>query len=614
MVFGFSILSLLHVFWVWDLRLPKPVSLEHDSVGDWVEHRLAGKGCGLRVFEMYKTYGNIMRLRQILSVLARHGFSHFLSQIHIFEYAPWLGRLIEPGAKDKNATDDLPTRLAQAFQELGPAFIKLGQLLATRPDIVSPDFQKAFAKLQDEVEPLPGNTIVPILEGSLGKSVGEVFASFTHEAAASGSIGQVHYAELLDGTQVVVKIKRPGIDKTIEEDLSLLASLAELVEKHIPELAVVRPVSTIAEFRRAMEYELDFVGEASCAEKFRDSMGDPPIVKVPVVYWDYVSRGVLVTERLRGKPLSQATNLSLKIRRSIAAKLVECFMHQYFETGFFHSDPHPGNIFILVDCHVGLLDFGQVGHLSEELRHVLAAILIALRDLDTDAMVNLYSEVGEFSPNANIQGFRYDLTNLIDRHYGVPADRVDFSLLSQEVLSVARRNGLHLPRNFVLLIKSFVTIAGVVQQLDPDFRLDEAVRPFARRLVMNLYSPANLAKRGWNLASRFMSLFRRMPDDARDLLEKARAGKLTIVFHHENLNNVAERTGRAVDRLTLGIIIAAIIISSSIILVSNPGSMPGGDTPIISGLTFSALFSAAGFIGATLVGIYVAWGIFRDKN
>lgn len=573
-----------------------------------------GEGKNLKFWDMYKTYGNIVRLRQILTVLIRHGFSHFLHQIHLFEYAPWLGRLIEPSSGDKEIGGDLPSRLAHAFQELGPAFIKLGQLLATRPDIVSPPFQRAFAKLQDDVNPLPGSETTPILEKSLGKPIPEVFAEFSDTAAASGSIGQVHFAQLRDGTRVVVKIKRPGIDKQIEEDLSLLESLAVLVERHMPELANIRPVATVAEFRRVMENELNFVGEASCTAKFADSLGENPGVKVPTVFWEFVTREVLVTERLRGKSLSQAGVLAPEVRADIAETLVKCFMHQYFETGFFHADPHPGNIFISPDGGVGLLDFGQVGHLSDDLRHNLASILVSLRDGEIDSMVDLYAEIGEFSANANLDGFRNDLTSLIDRNYGVPADRIDFSALMQDVLSVARRNGLYLPRNFVLLTKSLVTIAAVVRDLDPAFRLDEAIKPFARRLAVNMFNPVNVGKRAWRIGSRFAGLFRRIPEDARDLLEKARAGKFTIVFHHENLQNVAERTGRAVDRLTLGIIIASVVISSSIILVSGPGNLPGGDQPVLIGLSPSVLVAAIGFVGALMVGVYVAWGIFRDKS
>jgi ubiquinone biosynthesis protein len=564
---------------------------------------------------MYKTYGNIMRLRQILTVLAKRGFSHFLARMRIHDYAPWIGRLMDP-VKDRGdpVGRDLPNQLAQAFQELGPAFIKLGQLLATRPDIVSEDFQQAFARLQDKVEPLPPETIVPALEASLGRPLDGVFRKFDRNAVASGSIGQAHNATLPGGEDVVVKVQRPGIGKVIQDDLALLEWFAELIEDHIPELSVVRPVSIIQEFRRAMENELDFVGEASYTSKFREMLKDDAGIAVPKVYWEYVSHSVLVLERLRGTPLTRAGDLSAEHRGRIAAVLADCFMRQCFLEGFFHADPHPGNIFIMPDGGVGLLDFGQVGRLSEEQRHVLGFMLVALVRGETDAMADLYAEIGEFSPDANAANFRQDLAGLVDRYFGMPADRIDFASLIQELLAVARRNGLHLPRSFVMLSKSLVTIAGVLRELYPDFRLDAAVKPFARKLVLGMANPAAAAKRGWNTASRILGLLRRMPDDAKDLVEKAKAGKFTIVFHHENLHDVVERISRSFDRFAFGVIAAAVIIGCSIILVSGQNAMPASDLPIVGRVPLSVVVAFVGFFGSILVVLYMAWGIFRDKS
>jgi ubiquinone biosynthesis protein len=563
---------------------------------------------------MHRTYGNIKRLRHILSVFIRHGFSHVLHQMRVFDYVPRIGRLIEPSTTAETG-DDLPRRLAHAFQELGPTFIKLGQLLATRPDIVPAPFQAAFAKLQDNVIPLPGEKIVPILASALGRSPEEFFSTFDTAATAAGSIGQVHLAVERDGTAVVVKIRRPGIERLIQEDLALLETLGELVERYVSELAVIRPLATVNELRRVMESELDFIGEASRASKFRESLGENPGVVVPRVRWDLVTREVLVTERLSGRPLSQAeADLSPLDRREIAAGLADCFLRQYFVTGFFHADPHPGNIFILPSGEVGLIDFGQVGHLPENLRYTLGQMLLALKTGDIDGMVDLYAEIGEFSSSTSVQSFRYDLGVLIDRNWGVPVNRIDFSVLSQELLTLARRNGVYLRRDFVLIGKSFVTIAGVIRSLDPDFRLDQALAPFVRRLLIGLYHPAGAVKRGWRLASRFMGLIRRVPEDARDLLEKARAGKLTIVFHHENLNGVAERAARALDRLTMGIVIAALVIAGSIVFVAGPGSRPaeGGVPPV--GIPLATFLAAGAFLGAILLGAYVLWGIFHDRN
>ena len=564
---------------------------------------------------MRRTYVNIRRLRQILTVLARHGFSHFLERMRITEYLPWVGRLIKDIGHAHDPEMDLPYRLASAFEELGPVYVKLGQILAVRPDLIPPEFQLAFSRMQDKVPPVPGSEIIPLVEKSLGHPLEELFRSFGTEAFAAGSIGQVHNAELPDGTPVIVKVRRPDIEKLIEEDTNLLDALAELVDKHIPELANVRPRMLVGELRRTIYNELDFIGEGAYATKFRQSLDGDSDVCVPRIYWDHVTREVLVMERIEGRGLNDVGFLCAAERNRVAGAVADCFMRQYFETGLFHGDPHPGNILYRPDGMVCLIDFGQTGHITEDLRRILGRMLMALKDGDTDLMVNLYAEVGEFAPDANIQGFRSDLANFVDRNYGMPADRVDFSLLAQESLNIARRNGLYLPRDFVLLLKSLMLVAGVVRELDPSFRLDVAITPAVKRLALKLYRPDVMAQRGWKLLNRFTGLVRRMPDDLRDLMDKARDGRFTINFHHDNLNGVAERTGRAMDRLTLGIIAAAVIIGSSIVLsAGQTGPVSGYVIPIFGGVSVPVILASIGFMLALVLAALVSWGIFRDKN
>ena len=573
------------------------------------------KGVFLNIWDMRRTYINIRRLQHILTVLAKHGFSHFLERMRITEYLPWVGRLIKEAPKSSDPDMDLPNRLASAFEELGPVYVKLGQILSVRPDLIPVEFQIAFARMQDRVPPLPGELIVPVIEKALGKTVGELFEEFNPVAIAAGSIGQVHSATLLNGSQAIAKAKRPDIEAQIDEDTNLIEALADLVDRHIPELAAIRPRMLASELRRTIYNELDFVGEASYATKFRETMCEDPRVKVPEIFWPYVTRDTLVMERIEGKGLGEVGFLSKGERHRVARVVADCFMRQYFETGLFHGDPHQGNILYCPDGMVAIIDFGQTGHLSDDLRRTLGRILMALKDNDTDLMVDLYAEVGEFSPDANIQGFRFDLANFVDRNYGIPADRVDFSLMAQESLSIARRNGLYLPRDFVLLVKSLMLVAGVIRDLDPGFRLDVAITPAVRRVTLKMYRPEIMAKRGWKFLSRFTGLMRRMPDDVRDLVEKARAGRFTIVFHHENLQGAAERTGRAMDRLTLGIIGAAVIIGSSIVLsAGQSGPVSGYTLPILGGVSVPVVLSSAGFLLALLLAAYVSWGIFRDKN
>ncbi len=572
---------------------------------------------------MRRAYLNIRRLRQILTVLAKHGFSHFLERMRITDHLPWVGRLITESKRPEDGPGmDLPNRLAAAFEELGPVYIKLGQMLAVRPDLIPAEFRLAFSRLQDQVPAIPGDEIMPEIEKALGKPVGEVFESFDKTALASGSVGQVHAAALAGGGRgVIVKIKRPGIEKQISEDAGLLAALAELADSYIPELAVVRPKMLAGELSRTLQTEIDFVSEAAYAAKFKQSLedGDGPDVHVPDIFWEYVGRDILVMERIGGRALGDGEFLPPEEKRRVAAVVADCFMKQYFETGLFHGDPHPGNILYRPDGVISLIDFGQTGHLSEELRRTLGLMLMALKDGDTDRIVDIYAEIGEFAPDASIQGFRFDLANFIDRNYGMPADRVDFSEMAQESMSIARRNGLYLPRDFVLLVKSLMLVAGVVRRLDPGFRLDIAIAPAVRRLALKMYRPDIMAKRGFRTLSRFASLFRRMPDDVRDLMDKAKEGRFTINFHHDNLQGVADRTGRAVDRLTLGIIAAAIIVGSSIVLSAGQSGavshyeIPAA-VPLLGGVSVPVILATMGFLLALVLAALVSWGIFRDKS
>ncbi len=570
----------------------------------------------MNIWDMRRTYINIRRLRQILTVLAGHGFSHFLERMRITEYLPWVGRLIKDvGHVHHKPEMDIPNRLAAAFEELGPVYVKLGQILAVRPDLIPPEFQAAFSRMQDRVPPIPGGEIVPVLEKSLGKPLSGVFREFSPDAVAAGSIGQVHTAELMDGSAVIVKIRRPDIEKTVEEDANLLDALADLVDRHIPELANVRPKMLVGELRRTIHNELDFRGEAAYAAKFRQSLEGNPAMHVPGIFWDFVTSDVLVMERVEGRGLGDAAFLSDTEKRRVAGAVADCFMRQYFETGLFHGDPHPGNLLYRPDGVVSLIDFGQTGHLSEELRRALGRMLMALKDGDTDLMVDLYADIGEFAPDADIQGFRFDLADFVDRHYGMPAEHIDFSVLAQESLGIARRNGLYLPRDFVLLLKSLMLVAGVVRDLDPGFRLDRALIPAVKRLALTMYRPDVIAGRSWKLLGKFTGILRRIPDDFRDIMDKARAGRFTINFHHDNLQSVADRTGRAMDRLTLGIIAAAVIIGSSIVLsAGQSGPVSGYVIPIFGGVSVPVILASLGFMLALVLAAFVSWGIFRDKN
>ncbi|MCX7933744.1 MAG: AarF/UbiB family protein [Planctomycetota bacterium] len=571
----------------------------------------------MSLFALSRTYGNLKRLQQIISVLARHGFAHVLHRLPLSEYVPGLSYLKLRLEEATGASADLtaPERLTHALQELGATFIKFGQLLATRSDILPPDYTGALARLHDAVAPLPGAVSREIIVARLKSSVEEIFASFDDQPLASGSIGQVHGAVLRDGTEVVVKIKRPGTDERIREDLDLLAALAAIADKHLPELAALRPRMIVEEFARVMEREINFAAEASYTERFaRDFAGDP-LVQVPRVHWRYTTRDTLVLERARGTPLSDRGALARAgvDRRLLAQALSRCFLRQFFITGFFHADPHPGNIFATAAGGLALVDFGQMGHISGEMRRQMALMLFALAEDDVDYLVDAYTEIGTFTSRTDLRLVKSELRSLLDRYYGVPLDRLDFAAAFQEALAIARNNGIVFPRDFVLMLKSLVMVMAVLRDLDPEFRADEAVRPFVRETLRQFWEPAALSRGLGFYLYRLHSLLRRLPADLREILAKLREGEMRIIFHHEALEASVAQFERSVNRLTLGIIIAAITVGSSIVLAAGSRALGWEAVPFLN-IPLAILVSAGGFALALLMGFWVAWGIIRGRR
>jgi len=411
-------------------------------------------------------------------------------------------------------------------------------------------------------------------------------------------------------------VKRPGTDQRVRRDLDLLAGLARLVDDHLPEVRVLRPRMVVEEFARCMERELDFVGEASYTAKFSKTFAEDETVAVPGVHWDYVTRDTLVLDRMKGTCLTDqhALDASGIDRKQLAETLGHCFMRQYFVSGFFHSDPHPGNLFVQSADRVGIIDFGQMGHLSDELRRQLSLTLLALAHGNTDFIVDVYTDIGMFTEQTNLREVKAELRSLVDRYYGIPVSRLDMGEAFQESMAIARENHILLPRDFVLLGKSFVTAMGVVQSLDPDFRADKVVRPFTREIFGNLAQPRSMMQRLGFYFYRVYGMLRRAPEDIRDLLEKAKSGQIRIIFHHEGLDTIGNQVERSANRLTLGIIIAAVIIGSSIVLTAGGETLGQQQLPVIGDFPLSVLVAGLGFALAVFVGLWVVWGILRGKR
>jgi len=543
-------------------------------------------------------------MTQILQVLARHGLGHVVQWMNLQGYLPVFKRLKEvPLQTAPGEGDSLPARTRMVLEELGPTFVKLGQLLSTRPDILPETFVSEFRKLQDRVEPFPSDQAVARVEQELGAGLPDLFTSFERTARASGSIGQVHDAVLKDGRDVVVKVKRPGIESKIMSDLDLLGLLAERA-KAVPDLEPFRPVMLVEEFGRAMQRELDYVGEASSTSRFRESFEGRDGVRCPMVLWDYTTPNVLTLERLSGVKLDEPERLAeLGIDpRVLAQRLLDAFIYQYFESGLFHADPHPGNLMVSSDGVISIIDFGMVGHLDGDLRSHLGTALLGIARKETELIVDVFGELGMVTDMGRASGMRGDILALLDKYYGIPLRHLDAGSVFRDVMQVARRQGILLPRDFVLLGKSLVTVTSIAKSLDPELNLRDTIAPYAKALMLEKVAPKRLAKllgvNAWHVSN----LLHQLPRETRQLLRKALSGDLQIAFRHEGLDHFISELDRASNRLAFSVLVACLVIGSSLIMHAKIGGE-------IFGVSALALM---GYLSAFVLGVWLLIAILRS--
>ena len=557
------------------------------------------------------------RLGRIAQVLAKHGLGHWLQYLGLTRYLgprrPAAGEP-EPAVQ---AMDDisLAQRLVLALEELGPAFVKLGQVLSTRPDIVPEVYVRELRKLQDRVAPFAAAEARRIVEQELKAPIDEVFAEFEDEPVASGSIAQVHRAELRTGEAVVVKVERPGIRATIERDLDVFDWIAGNMER-FQALKVLRPKMIVDEFGRTIRREVDLMCEAAYTERFRAMYADEPKVRIPRVFWEQSTPDVLTLERIEGVTVTDTAQLTpMGVDRvDLSRRLVGLFLRQFFYSGLFHADPHPGNLLIAEDGSIGMVDFGMVGHLDEELREHLGTSLVALVQRDVSMIVDVYLEIGYVEEDADLEGLRREFLVLLDRYYGVPVKRIDLRQAFAESMRIAQQYRIPLPRDFVLLAKSFVTIVGYACELDPDFDITKVARPHALKLLRQKFSPKRLARLGGAYAWQIKNLMREMPGQMRHLSRKLLSGDLRLKMSIEEMASIGPELDRATNRISLSVILGAVVVGSSLLLHARippfVSSLPGlrfftQYAPELS------LLGLVGFLLAGALGMLVAWGIWK---
>jgi ubiquinone biosynthesis protein len=511
------------------------------------------------------TVRDLGRLREIAGVLARHGFGELVERTGLGSLAPW--------KSDKSADTKTSTavRIRQVLEELGPSFVKLGQIVSTRPDLVPPDIIEELQRLQDDVPPVPFEQMRPELEQQLGAPIAEVFAEFDDRPIASASIGQVYRAKLrADGEvhDVVVKAQRPNIASTIERDIDLLYWLAHAIARSTPEAGLYSPVKLVDEFNRAISAELDYAQEADNAERFAENFADLQTVMFPRVYHQASSRKVITLSYIPGEKVLDAVAHGASGER-IAKNALRVCIRMIFEHGFFHADPHPGNILIAGtpdEPILGLIDLGLIGRLSPKLRDRLVDLVIAIGREDYRAIAAAVYAIGRPTKKIDRAAFEAEVMRLSDKYLHRPIGNIEFSDMIRDLVGGAVRYGIEVPPDFVMVGKALMTVEGIARQIYPGFDIATEVRPYLADIIGTRYSPERITNDLIHLATRIGATATELPAVAEEILEDLRKGRLTLEVRQATLLHAQERLGR---RVFTGMLLGGTVIGASILLSTD---------------------------------------------
>lgn len=546
---------------------------------------------------------DIGRMQDIASVLIRYGFGDIVQRIGMAGALQRAGKALHWKEGEELARLKPPERVRRVLEELGPTFVKLGQVLATRVDLFGPEWLEELSKLQDHAPAVAWEEIEAQLTEDLGAPPEDVFTDVEHEPLAAASLAQVHRAWLEDGTTVVLKVRRPGIRRTVEADLRLLRRLAEVVEAEAEELKHYRPKLLVRHFARSLRLELDFMAECRNAERINSNLGPDSGIVVPDIYWDFSGERLNVQaclEGVSGRDYQGVDDAGLD-RHLIAQRGTRAILTMILEDGFFHADPHPGNVVYLSESRIGLLDFGMVGRLSEDRRHEVAELLHGLvaRDAETASEILIgWSEDNEID-NARLNE---DVEEFIDHYHGVPLQQLDLTSMIGDITGVLRQHQVILPADLVLMFKAFITLEGMGRALDPEFDMAGEAAPIIEDVLRRHYSPVNLARRMRKSALQTLRLLGDLPGDLSRLLRNASKGRVEVHVDIRSLKEVSNQLDQAASRLTLGIVTAALIIGSAIVM-NVQGDREAFGLP---------LFGLLGFIGAAVGGIWLLVSIWRS--
>jgi ubiquinone biosynthesis protein len=542
-----------------------------------------------------------------MGVLMKYGFEE-IAGIFARRLKIGIGSRGLPTSRMQNlAQTSLATRVRLACQELGPTFIKLGQLLSTRPDLVSDEYITELERLQDQVAPEKYEAIRLAVKQQLGGFPEEIFEQFDTVPIAAASIAQVHHARTKEGDEVVVKIRRPGIVKTLRTEMEILTDIAGVIKSRLPTPETFNPVRMVQEFSDAVTKEVDFANERRNQQRFIQNFAADPTVHVPRIYEPYCTEGVLTMEYIDGiKPSRieqlKAAGLEPKV---IAARGADFVLRQVFEHGFFHTDPHPGNFLVTSGNTLAPLDFGQVGRLTKQDRMLLQYLVLAIVDGDVSRIVHGLERAEMLDEETDLTELSRDFEEILEAYSNLPLKDIPFGEAIRRMFDVIRRHRIEPPRDFTLMLKCLMTIEAFATELDSEFQIMEHLKPYARRFSLQQISPEAIFRQARTAARSAGELASRLPEDAAAIISKFRRGKFKIHVYHDHLEELEQTVDNSSNRISFAVIIAALLIASSM-LVPQTGNVLG----IISFQTLGIL----GYLTAMVMGLWLLFSIIRHRR
>ncbi len=557
------------------------------------------------IWEMLNAARDIGRVQEIAGVLIRYGFGSFVNLLGIGHALEKVGRTLHWQYAEENHKLDTAQRIRKVLEELGPTFIKVGQIMATRVDLFPPAFITEFGKLQDQAPPIPFDKLHAQLVEDLGGEIDEFFEYVDRTPLAAASLAQVHRARTRGGDEVILKIRRPDIRKVVESDLRLLSRLAEIIEADVIELRRYNPREIVRQITQSLRKELDFAAECRSAERTAENLVDNEFIVIPNVYWQWTGERLNVQEYIEGIPgknVEQAVAAGLD-RKLLAERGTQAVLKMIMEDGFFHADPHPGNVYYLPDNRVAFIDFGMVGRLTVERREQVVSLLFGMINHTPNKVVEILEDWSD-AIQTDEQALAIEIEAFVDQYSSLPLKDLSLPIMMGDMTDILRDHNLSLPPDLALLVKAYITLDGLGRHLDPEFQTLVFAKPYLQELMVTRYRPDAVAKRGWKNMISMVDMLSSFPKEMHQLLRASRKGAIQVEVNVRRLDTYVEKADRAISRLAMGIVIAALIIGTSIVSTIDAG-------PQIMGLPVLGFF---GYVFSTLGAVWLFISIWRSSK